>query len=261
MRLFNEDCLKILSRLKPEVIDLVITSPPYDNLRVYGGHEWNDKTWRQILVALYKSLKSGGVIVWIVNDSTIKGSETGNSFRQALYALSVGFNLHDTMIYSKDNPPPIGGNTRYYASFEYMFIFSKGNPKTFNPITRKRRNKWNDKRTKRVRAVTRNKNGVFSKKDVSLNQNLIKLSNVWNYTVSGGRVATNKIAHKHPAIFPESLVRDHILSWSNENDMVLDPFMGSGTVGYVSNKLNRRFIGVEIEPEYFSIAQQRIYEE
>lgn len=249
------DCVAGMQALPDAVIDLTITSPPYDNLREYNGFSWDfEETARQ----LYRVTKPGGVVVWVVGDATVKGSETGTSFKQALFFMSCGFRLHDTMIYMKDNPPPTGGANRYYQAFEYMFVFTKGAPKTFNAIVEPRRNKWNDNRTVRKRPVTRNKAGVFTEKIVPVNQGDVKLQNVWSYTVSGGSVASDNYAHQHPAIFPESLVRDHIVSWSNPDDMVLDPFMGSGTTAKMAVMLGRNFIGFEISGEYIDIANRRI---
>jgi len=193
----------------------------------------------------------------VVGDATIKGSETGTSFKQALYFMEIGFNLHDTMIYHKDNPPPVGGNNRYYQGFEYMFVFSKGKPKTFNPLARKRRNKWNDNRTVRYRGVTRNQDGEFVKKEIKVKK-IVKLNNVWKYMVGGGISTSDKEAFKHPAIFPEQLANDHILSWSNPNDIVLDPMCGSGTTCKMAKINNRQFIGIDISPEYCKIAKERL---
>lgn len=244
-----------MSSLPPDSIDLTVTSPPYDKMRTYNGYTWDlSKTIQE----LYRITKPGGVIVWIVGDETIKGSETGSSFKQALAFMDAGFRLHDTMIYMKDNPPPTGGKNRYYQAFEYMFVFSKGTPKTFNPIVEPRRNKWNDPRTVRTRPVTRNKAGIFTKKTVPVNQDCVKLQNVWSYVVSGGSVASDKLAHQHPAIFPEAMVRDHIISWSNPGDIILDPFSGSGTTAKVAALLERHYIGFDISPEYCDLAKQRL---
>jgi site-specific DNA-methyltransferase (adenine-specific) len=256
VRITNESCIDTMSNMTEESVDLIITSPPYDSLRDYGGN--TDFQIDKIVPPLMKVLKTGGVIVWVVNDSTIKGSETGTSFRQALRFMDEGFNLHDTMIYMKDNPPPTGGNNRYFSAFEYMFVFSKGVPKTFNPITEPRRNKWNDKRTVRFRPVVRNKAGVFTANTVHINDGLVKLQNVWSYTVGGGSMTDWMEAHKHPAIFPEALARDHIVSWSNVGDTVYDPMMGSGTVGAAALVLGRSFVGSEIHPEYFELAKSRL---
>lgn len=242
-----------------ESVDLTVTSPPYDYLRSYNGNndEWNETTWKNVLSELWRVTKVGGVVVWVVGDATAHGSESGTSFKQALYATELGFNIHDTMIYLKDNPVPVGGHNRYYQSFEYMFVFSKGTPKTFNPIMVKRRNKWGDKRTSRVRGVTRDKDGNFTPRVVKVNET-VKKSNVWKYVVSGGSTSEDKEAHKHPAIFPEQLAEDHILSWSNQGDVVFDPFLGSGTTGKMAIQHGRSFVGVELDKSYFSIAEQRI---
>jgi len=168
--------------------------------------------------------------------------------------MEAGFNLHDTMIYQKDNPPPVGGSNRYYQHFEYMFVLSKGKPATFSPITRERRNKWNDKRTTRVKGFNRDADGNFHKKEVSLTGD-VKEGNIWKYTVSGG----NSVGYgNHPAIFPEKLASDHIVSWSNEGDVVFDPFMGSGTTGKMALLNNRKFIGCEVVSEYYEIAVARM---
>lgn len=166
------DCVELMKELPDNCIDLTVTSPPYDNLREYNGFIWN---FEETANELFRITKQGGVVVWVVGDATINGSETGTSFKQALFFMECGFRLHDTMIYMKDNPPPTGGKNRYYQAFEYMFVFSKGSPKTFNAIVELRRNKWNDKRTVRVRPVTRNKAGIFTEKTVPINQGDVKL--------------------------------------------------------------------------------------
>ena len=252
-KVYNENCLDTMKRMLDESIDLVITSPPYDDLRNYHGYSFDFKS---VAKELFRIIKKDSVVVWIVGDSTVKGSETGTSFKQALYFMECGFNLHDTMIYHKDNPVPVGGKNRYYQAFEYMFVFSKGKPK-LNPIIVPRRNKWNDKRTVRHRAVSRDKDGEFVKKEVPIKEN-VKKTNVWNYVVSGGSSSTDKFASKHPAIFPERLVVDHIVSWSDEGDLLYDPFIGSGTTAKMALLNFRNFIGSEISSEYCDIAQDRI---
>lgn len=249
-KLILGNAIEELKKIKNESIDLVVTSPPYDDTL-----SWSFDIFKQIAHELFRVIKNGGVIVWIVGDATVNGSETGSSFKQALFFKEMGFNLHDTMIYHKDNPPPIGGKNRYYSSFEYMFVFSKGTPKVFNPIIVPRRNKYNDKRTERLKKMTRNKDGTFSIKKVKISEN-VKKQNIWTYVVSGGSTSNDKIAHEHPAIFPEKLAKDHILSWSNEGDIVLDPFMGSGTTGKMAVSLKRNFIGIEIVKKYFDIAKK-----
>jgi DNA modification methylase len=247
-------------------VDLTVTSPPYDNLRTYNGNnsQWGDHVWKAVIQDLFRVTKQGGVVVWVVGDATIKGSETGTSFRQSLYFKEIGFNLHDTMIYYRQSPFP--SNDRYNQCFEYMFIFSKGKIKTFNPDVRQLKSAKsfsNDVSTK----TYRNKNGETARPDEAAIKRLtlaqsseLKTSdNIW-YIPTGYMVATKDIdAFNHPAIFPESLARDHIVSWSKEGDTVLDPFMGSGTTGKMSKQLNRNFIGIELDKEYFEIAKKRIY--
>ena len=244
------DCLEEMDKLKDNSIDLTVTSPPYDNLRTYNGNNdlWNENVWKSIIKALFRITKEGGVVVWVVGDATIRGSETGTSFKQALYAKDCGFNLHDTMIYAKTNPIPLTHN-RYEQGFEYMFIWSKGRPKTFNPIktpvkTPNKKYKW---KSKEKGSAKRERNQItFSKKQK------IKL-NIFEYPLVGSRETG-----VHPAPFPGKLAHDHIISWSNKGDTVLDPMMGSGTTGKMAKQLNRKFIGIELDPEYFKIAKDRI---
>ncbi len=254
--LIHGDCLEEMKKIADGSVDLTVTSPPYDNLRTYNGNNalWGEHVWRAVIQDLFRATKQGGVVVWVVGDATIKGSETGTSFKQALWAKECGFNLHDTMIYLKNNPPPIGGTNRYYQAFEYMFIWSKGFPQ-LNAIKRVRRNKYNDKRTERVKGFTRNKDGNFTKKKVSLVGD-VKLSNIWEYVVGGGNSV--EYGTGHPSGFPEQLAHDHIISWSNEGETILDPFMGSGTTGKMAKQLGRNFIGIELDKDYYEIAKQRI---
>lgn len=255
-KIWNEDCLDTMDFMLNDSVDLTVTSPPYDNLRTYNGYCFK---FEEVARELYRVTKPGGVVVWVVGDATVECSESGTSFRQALYFKECGFNLHDTMIYMKDNPPPVGGSLRYYQSFEYCFVLSKGKPSTFNPIVEPRRNKWEDRRTVRTRPVTRNKAGVFTEKTIVVADH-VRLQNVWSYVVSGGSVATEMYAHQHPAIFPEALARDHIISWSNEGDLVFDPFNGSGTTGKMAVALGRNFIGSDVSSEYVELATRRMLE-
>ena len=255
-KIYNMDCVQGMKLLDDCSVDLTVTSPPYDNLRTYKGFEWDFKATAK---ELYRVTKQGGVIVWVVGDATIKGSETGTSFRQALYFKEIGFNLHDTMIWLKPNPTPTDPKClRYYNAFEYMFIFSKGKPKTCNYIKEKSKNAGKEFGSAPMkRADGSNRDDRTEKlKGVKIKDYKIK-SNVWEYAIGSG-VSKDKIAFKHPAIFPEQLAQDHILSWSNEGDVVLDPFMGSGTTAKMALLNNRHFIGFELSQEYCKIAEKRI---
>lgn len=246
-KIYNENCLDTMSRMEDNFIDLTVTSPPYDNLRTYNGYEFD---FESIAKELYRVTKKGGVVVWVVGDATINGSETGTSFKQALYFKEIGFNLHDTMIYSKTGPP--SNQKRYENKFEYMFILSKEYPLTFNGILEKR--KYVDNRKDKI--VNRNKNGDFKRGAAKQSVQVLK-GNIWKYFTGGGQTE-DSFAHNHPAIFPEQLAADHIHSWSNPGNLVYDPFTGSGTTLKMAIKQDRNFIGSEISSEYCKIAQKRI---
>lgn len=253
---YLESNLDTMAKMPSEFVDLIITSPPYDSLRSYNGYEFN---LEKMLPQLFRVLKSGGIIVWVVNDQVKNGSETGTSFRQALSFLDAGFNLHDTMIYEKNSttyPASRKGN-RYTQIFEYMFVFSKGKPKTVNLICDKK-NKWSGhtnwgKNTKRLKG-----NSLVEVSNIKPVPDFSPRNNIWKYSNGGGQASKDKIAYKHPAIFPEELVADHIQSWSNEGDLVYDPFMGSGTVAKMSIIMKRDWIGSEISEEYVNITNERI---
>lgn len=242
-KIYNMDCVEGMKLLDDDCIDLTVTSPPYDNLRTYNGFEWDFEATAK---ELYRVTKQGGVVVWVVGDATIKGSETGTSFKQALYFKECGFNLHDTMIYAKVNPMPVKAK-RYTPAFEYMFVLSKGTPKTFNPIMEIcKRAGQRATRTVIAKDGTRTYHNDGQYRDEKIK------SNIFQYAVGAVK------GIKHPAVFPEQLAKDHIISWSNESDIVLDPFMGSGTTAKVSKELNRNYIGFEISKEYCDIANERI---
>lgn len=261
-KLYNGDCLEVMDKLIEEglQVDLTVTSPPYDDLRNYKGTLiWNFDVFKQVADKLYKMTKDGGIVVWVVGDRVKNGSETGTSFEQALYFKEIGFNLHDTMIYEKNTssfPARRNGN-RYTQIFEYMFVFSKGKPKTTNLICDKP-NKWAG-HTNWGKNTQRDEDGDLKETNkIKPVPDFSPRNNIWRYVVGNGFNTKDKIAHKHPAIFPEQLAEDHILSWSNENDLIFDPFMGSNTTGKMALLNNRRFIGVEKVEEYFDIAEKRI---
>ena len=248
-RIYNMDCVEGMKLLPNECIDLTVTSPPYDNLRTYKGFTWD---FESVAKELYRVTKQGGVVVWIVGDATVKGSETGTSFKQALYFKEIGFNLHDTMIWNKGSFA-FPSKNRYHQVFEYMFIFSNGKPNTFNPI-KDRKNLYLGSRG----ASGRNKDGIRNIGKSTVRGEYGKRFNIWNCPIGGGHCTKDKTAYKHPAIFPEQLAQDHIISWSNPNDIILDPFIGSGTTAKMALLNNRHFIGFEISKEYCDIANERI---
>ena len=244
-KIYCGDNLEIMRNIPDNYIDLTITSPPYDNLRNYKGYTFN---FKEVAKELFRVTKQGGVVVWVVGDATIKGSETGTSFKQALYLKEIGFKLHDTMIYKKNNPIPLTHN-RYEQYFEYMFIFSKGKPLTFNPImdnvkTPNKKYKW---KSKEIGSSKRERDEITLSKETKI------ISNIWCYSLIG-----NQSAGIHPAPFPEQLAQDHIISWSNKGDIVLDPMCGSGTTCKMAKILGRKYIGIERSEEYCEVARRRI---
>jgi len=241
------DNVETLRTLPDACVDLTVTSPPYDNLRTYGGHTWD---FEGVAQQLWRVTKPGGVVVWVVNDATVNGSETGTSFRQALRFMDIGFRLHDTMIWDKGGFSAVGScQVRYGPVYEFMFVFSKGQPATFNALKdRKNSQSGTDPRSSSVREA----NGQKRRQD-SLGAVVAEYGirfNIWKVFPESNS--------NHPAIFPEALARDHILSWSNEGDLVLDPFSGSGTTAKMAKLMGRQFIGIEINPEYCEIAAERL---
>lgn len=249
------DCLEVMKEIPDKSVDLVVTSPPYDNLRDYAGYTFD---FGRIAKELFRILKQGGVVVWVVGDATIDGSETGTSFRQVLYFKSVGFSLHDTMLYEK-NTPSMPDSNRYGQTFEYMFILVKGSPKTVN-LLKDKVNRWAGEMSF-GRVSRRTKSGELRRTGQIKTGEVGVRFNIWRYNTGLNYSTKDKIAFNHPAIFPEALASDHIQSWSNPNDIVLDPMCGSGTTCKMAKLLNRKFIGIEINPEYCQIAERRLAQE
>lgn len=256
--LFLGDCLDRMSEMPDGSIDLTVTSPPYDNLRTYNGslNDWTEAKWQAIIAELYRVTKQGGVVVWVVGDATINGSETGTSFRQALHAMDCGFRLHDTMIWGKDGgpyPTPV----RYQQATEFMFVWSKGAPSSVNLIA----DKPNKHAGVAVHGSTREADGS-TKAMAAVRNQTGRTVRAFGSRLNVWLVPTEKQSKRfgHPAMFPEAIARDHILSWSNPGDTVFDPFLGSGTTGKMALAHGRKFIGIERDPGYFAIAEQRIRE-
>jgi len=242
---YNESNLETMRKMPDSFIDLTVTSPPYDNLRNYNGYSFD---FKNIAKELYRVTKQGGVVVWIVNDKKDKGSKSLTSFKQALFFKEIGFNVHDVMIWEKctfSSPIP----NMYHNVFEYMFILSKGKPKTFNPII----DKPNKKAGVKTKTTFREANGETTQRTEKTVNDFGKRYNVWKINE-----VKNNMNGKHPAPFPEQLVSDHIISWSNENDLIYDCFMGSGTTAKMSILNNRNWIGSEISNEYCNIIEERV---
>lgn len=249
--ILGDNC-EVMRTFPSESIDLVVTSPPYDELRTYGGHSWD---FDGVLSQLSRVVKKGGVVVWIVNDATVDGSETGTSFKQALQFMDRGFALWDTMIWDKPWCQYGDTKSRYAGTFEFMFIFSRGRPSVINIIRDRKNQTPGTTRARGDRRVTGDHGGSVKRNDGYVVQEYGPRKAIWEIAVD------NPSGNKHPAIFPEALARDHILSWSMEGDVVLDPFSGSGTTAKMAKHNGRRYIGIEVNPEYVEIAEKRLMQQ
>ena len=255
-KIYNQDCLEGLKLLDDNSIDLTVTSPPYDNLRTYENDEfnWNFEVFKPIADELYRVTKKGGVVVWIVGDACINGGETGSSFRQALYFQALGFKLHDTMIYEKNSStfPARPTSKRYSQIFEYMFVFVKGKIRNDIKLIADKRNKWAGWTNWGNHTQYNTEGKLIQTKCTKPIPEFSLRNNIWRYTVSFNDKTS------HPAVFPERLAEDHILSWTNEGDIVLDPFMGSGTTAKMAMINNRKYIGFEANTRYYEESLKRV---
>jgi DNA modification methylase len=242
-KIHNENCLDTMAKMKDNFIDLTVTSPPYDNLRKYKGYSFD---FESIAKELYRTTKEGGVVVWNVSDSTDKGSESGSSFKQALFFMQCGFKLHDTMIWVKDGGGAVGSNKCYTQNFEYMFVFAKGTINTFNLIYDKPNKSFGKDKSGVGRRTKEGEHKIEKRKP---SKEFSRRNNYWYIAPQRG---------EHPAVFPDKLANDHIISWSNEGDIVYDPFMGSGTTAKMAKLNNRKYIGSELSEEYCKIIDKRI---
>lgn len=246
--IYNIDCVEGMKKLPNDCIDLVVTSPPYDDLRDYKGYKFD---FENIAKELFRITKKGGIVVWVVGDKIKNGNKSLTSFRQSLFFQEIGFNVHDVMIYRKKNTPFMRSNA-YTNCYEFMFVFSKGKPNTFNPLKTKTVRSGKEKLVANKKA-----DGINKKVEGVLNEEKT-LTNIWDYAVGLGGSTSDRIAFEHPAIFPEKLAQDHILSWSNENDIVFDPMSGSGTTCKMAKLNNRKYLGFEISEEYTELSKKRI---
>lgn len=247
-KVYTKDCLKLMKDMKSNFVDLTVTSPPYDNLRNYNGYKFH---FEDIAKELFRVTKQGGVVVWVIGDRIYKGNRSLTSFKQALFFQEVGFNVHDVMIYRKKNTPFMRTNA-YTNCYEFMFVFTKGSPAKFNPLKKKSVRHGLEKMP-----VNKKADGVNNKVLRRLNKEKT-LTNIWEYAVGLGGTTSDRIAFNHPAVFPEKLAEDHILSWTKEGDLVFDPMCGSGTTCKMAKVHNRKYIGVDISEEYCKIAKERI---
>ena len=251
-RIIVGECASVMRQEFPDdCVDLIVTSPPYDDLRCYGGYDFDcDAIGRQML----RVLRPGGVAVWIVGER-VKDGRTCSSFEQGLAFRDMGFRMHDLMVYQKLNTPFMRKNA-YTQAHELMFVLSKGAPTTFNPLT------CPTKQTGvRMTVYGRGADGDNSKRRPVKYAARKTRTNVWAYATGLSNTTRDKFCFGpdgHPAMFPEALARDHILSWSNPGDLVLDPMCGAGTTLKMASLHDRRWVGIEISHDYAGLAERRV---
>ena len=246
-RILTANCIDFMKRMEEDSVQLTVTSPPYDNLRNYNGYDFD---FEGVAAGLFRVTAPGGVVVWVVGDR-INGGRTLTSFRQALDFKSVGFAVHDVMIYQKKNTPFMRKNA-YTNCYEFMFVLSKGRPNTFNPLTQKTARSGME-----MLVFNKDANAVNKKQLRELKKEKTR-TNIWAYAVGLGGTTSDRIAFQHPAVFPEKLAEEHVLSWSNPGDLVFDPMCGSGTTCKIAKLHGRKYLGVDISPEYVEIAKERV---
>ena len=246
--IYHSDCVVLMESMEADCVDLTVTSPPYDELRNYNRYNFN---FESIARGLFKVTKKGGVVVWVVGDKIRNGDRSLTSFKQALFFQSIGFNIHDVMIYKKKNTPFMRTNA-YTNCYEFMFVLSKGSPKTFNPLKTKTARQGFE-----MLPFNKGADGINKKTLGELKLEKTK-TNIWEYATGLGGTTRDKIAFKHPAVYPEKLAEDHILSWTNPGDVVFDPMCGSGTTCKMALKNNRLYIGCDISKEYVDITEERL---
>lgn len=262
-KIHNMSNIEGMAKLPDNCIDMTVTSPPYDDLRDYSDpNAWSHEIFKKVADQLYRVTKKGGIVVWVVGDAVIKGGETGSSFKQALYFQELGFKIHDTMIYEKNGssfPARKDGN-RYSQIFEYMFVFSKDTKPKSSKLIIDKPNRWAGF-TNFGKAKYRAKDGNLEERKMKPVGDFSARNNIWKYNTGKNYSTKDNIAFEHPAIYPEKLAEDHILTWSNEGDIVLDPFMGSGTTAKMAKLNNRNYIGFELSSDYIPIIEERISDE
>mgnify|MGYP003448467487 FL=1 len=257
-KIYNCNCIDGLKLLDDNSVDLTVCSPPYDNLREYHGvineDTWNFDVFKPIAKELYRVTRKGGVVVWVVGDAVVDGGETGSSFRQALYFQECGFKLHDTMIYEKNSStfPARADSKRYSQIFEYMFVFVKGKIRSDIKLIADKKNKWFGWTNWGQHSQYDTEGNLVKAKNIRPIPEFSLRTNIWKYSVS----FNDKTGH--PAVFPEKLAEDNILSWSCEGDLVLDPFMGSGTTAKMAILNNRNYIGFELNKDYYEKSLERV---
>jgi len=255
-KIFCGEAAEVMRSFPDESIDMVFTSPPYGTVRSYNGYKFN---FQEIAIELTRILKPGGVIAWNEADTIVNGSKTLTPSKHALYfSEECGLKVHDEMIYEKNSCsfPAKRNGLRYSNVYEEVFILSKGKPKSVNLICDKRNRCYGEKGF--GMASQRRKNGDLVKYERKPTPKFSPRDNIWRVFTGKGYSSKDSNASKHPAISPDLLVLDHIRTWSNEGDIILDPMAGSGTTCVMAKALKRQYVGIEISDEYCQLINERL---
>lgn len=250
--IINSDCIEAMRKMGNCSIDLIVTSPPYDEIRDYNGYTMNI---HGVCYESYRLLKDGGMLCMVINDSTKEYGKSCTTYRVILDCVdNIGFKLFENVIYAKDGRPGAWWNKRFRVDHEYILMFLKG-----------KKPKYFDKEHLKVPAIHAGKMARGTQRLTNGNMVLIKdnivkdkkcRGTIWKYVTS--KSDGDKIKLKHPATFPDKLAEDLILCFSDEGDVILDPFCGSGTTIVMAKRNNRKYIGIEISKEYCEISQERL---
>ena len=258
--LVNGDCANILPLLPPA--DLILTSPPYGSMREYGGFQ-QAFDFASIASAIVANLTPGGVLVWIVGDQVVDGDESFESLHQALAFKALGLKAHQRLIFHRWSTAGVRANA-YYKDFVDMYVFSKGKPKVVNLLHDRKNQKAGRPADFCNRAGRRgDKIPTYRGQNGKLVPDYSNRGSIWSYPTGmaagqkNGDLTPQELS-AHPAIFPIRLAIDHILSWTNSGDLVIDPMAGSGTTLRAAADLERRAIGVEINPSYCALIRHRL---
>lgn len=251
------DSALVLKTFPDNCIPLTICSPPYDKLRANNEYK-AEFDFETIAKELLRVTKPGGVLVWVVGNMVLPHGqgETDTAEQQIINFKRFGWIKHDTMIYVKDSRYP--EKTRYRQAWEYMIVFSKGEPVVKNLLKDHKTVSYYNHKWRKNHAGNRQEDGEIKAHNDYEVQPFATRENVWFYHNGYLKTTPDKIAYEHPAIFPDKLAQDHIKSWSNEGDIVLDCFAGSGTTLKAAAKLRRKYIGIEKSQEYIEIAKKRL---
>ena len=264
MKLIHGDCLEKTKDIESNSIDMIFTSPPYADRRkdTYGGKKANVYVkWFLPFVREFKRiLKPSGSFFLNIKPHTENGGRSLYVFKLVIEIVeNVNFKLIDEFCWTK-NAFPGGYKGKFKNALEPVYHFAKSKPSEiiFNPIACGTPMKQESiARTYRKQCGAPSNGSRMTGMNTTniRNLELARPSNVININNVSNQFTDKQ---KHPATFPTGLVEFFVKSFSSESSTVLDPFMGSGTTGVVCKNLNRNFIGIEIDKEYFEIAKQRI---